>query len=368
MKRKVPDSSRSHNGAHNGAQPPPQSRNPKIGVSPAVPSFGFQFPFASAPFVSQPQQEPVTSQTKEKKERTHNVLGLTPNGDEREDSDPEIDEEAQASLPAQAYVQNPNLPNLGLPSEVAKWVAERRRQYPTKARIEQKRQATRQAELVARQAEQAARQAELDRLKQKVIESQKSKAAQELKAKEVKDAKLKSKLDRHVRKAEKLRQQLLQAQAASESVQGQPGEARSSNPTKSNASLGIDYDSDSDQDVAIKESSSDVETSSDNDTSSTESDSEDSSSDEDAPEEQSSKASNTASLPTVRPRPDPIPVPDYLEPFVRKHYCTFFLLNGYCRNQKYKNCRYKHELPATLQGQQNGRPKLYDRVGISFSY
>ncbi|KAF2099391.1 hypothetical protein NA57DRAFT_74892 [Rhizodiscina lignyota] len=348
VKRKHPDALDAQNGGPNDSSLSAQPR--KLNVAPAVPTFGFQFPTAPLNATAQPtpiatQQERHNGQPeepKEKKQIQQNQLGLTPKSVEQEHSDPEIVEAEEATLLGQAYVDNPNLPNLNSPAAIATWLAERRKRYPTKARMEEKRKAERQAEL--------------DRLKQKVIESQKAKAAQEQKLKDAqkeKDAKLQSKLEKAERKAGKLRQQLLQRQTAADkeddSEETQTSTAAPSTAAPSKANLGLNYDSDSVDGI-------DDERKTKGDDAGSSSDSDDSSSDE-APDQESSQAPATAPAPHAKAWHD---VPDYLMPFVRNKYCKFFLLNGYCGRKN--TCMRKHDLPKPLQDHQGKRPKLYDRL------
>lgn len=76
-----------HNQRHHHNGKPDKA---KAKVAPQVPNFGFAL---STPQAAQPSAD-STDKPKKKKRRKHNQLGLTPKGEEHEDSEDEIDEEA----------------------------------------------------------------------------------------------------------------------------------------------------------------------------------------------------------------------------------------------------------------------------------
>ncbi|KAL8746425.1 MAG: hypothetical protein Q9190_001562 [Brigantiaea leucoxantha] len=110
----------------------------KTEVPPAVPSFGNPLPI-------KPSYPQGPAKKLKKKKRTQNLLGLTPKQEEHEPSseDDEVDEEAQYSAvshdqaPMQQQGQTAFLESS---SDIAAWVEERKRRYPTKARAEENRE------------------------------------------------------------------------------------------------------------------------------------------------------------------------------------------------------------------------------------
>ena len=130
-------------------------------TAPAVPSFG-------APLTNPvPALKGNVSQPKQKRKRQNNQLGLTPKGEEPEYSDEDLDEEAKlaASLassksgdqPLHSFEYRGKLMKLNTPEEIAAWIEERRKRFPTKLKVAeaQERQALRkeQARKVKEQRE-----------------------------------------------------------------------------------------------------------------------------------------------------------------------------------------------------------------------
>ena len=77
---------------------------------------------------------------KRNKKKKKNVLGLTPKGEDREDTDEDVDEEAHAyanagSGPGLAFETAGGVVALKSKEDVARWIAERKRRYPTQANI-----------------------------------------------------------------------------------------------------------------------------------------------------------------------------------------------------------------------------------------
>ncbi|KAI9722598.1 MAG: hypothetical protein M1812_001529 [Candelaria pacifica] len=117
----------------------PRDSRPRPNAAPSVPSFGGSLPTMT------PSKVDDKKRPKKKKKRTHNVLGLTPRQEEHEESEEEdIDEEAtlagmigsdQARLQVTYKGQTATL---GTPSDIAAWIEERKKRFPTKQRVEQK--------------------------------------------------------------------------------------------------------------------------------------------------------------------------------------------------------------------------------------
>lgn len=84
----------------NRNQPKPQATASKLPAAPAVPSFGFQLPPKPPPV----EDASSAQKPKKKKRRKNNQLGLTPQGEVHENSDEDVDEEAQFAQSGQPYV------------------------------------------------------------------------------------------------------------------------------------------------------------------------------------------------------------------------------------------------------------------------
>lgn len=114
--------------------PKPESK-PKVAAPPVVPSFGFALPALTASVQSSTQAVPEPAQTK-KKPRTKNSLGLTPKGEVYEDSGDDVDEEASFAQSSQGVIQHGGRSiQLNTAADVAAWIAERRKNFPTAAKI-----------------------------------------------------------------------------------------------------------------------------------------------------------------------------------------------------------------------------------------
>ncbi|KAI9657748.1 MAG: hypothetical protein M1821_002924 [Bathelium mastoideum] len=112
-------------------------------TAPAVPSFGLPLPTKrDDALVSQSESK----LPRKKKQRKHNQLGLTPANDVLEDSDEEVDEEARyAYKDSEFKVEYKSLTTrLDSPAAIAAWVAERKKRWPTKAKVEEKERVARE--------------------------------------------------------------------------------------------------------------------------------------------------------------------------------------------------------------------------------
>lgn len=129
-----PPQKRNHAHAFHGATPP----RPQLTAAPAVPSFN-----ASIEHLLPPKPVAKPASQKQEKPRTHNVLGLTPAGLDHE-SDPEDDENEESRLATQTQASSQGLEfeyrghtsALRTVAEVAAWLAERKKRYPTQAKVE----------------------------------------------------------------------------------------------------------------------------------------------------------------------------------------------------------------------------------------
>lgn len=117
--------------------PSPVSSRPS--APPPIPSFGNPLPLKPPP--------PIDSSHKpKKKKRTHNQLGLTPKTEEHESSEEEddADEETRLGLGAGPiaaplkFTYRGRTSTLQSPSDIAAWIEERKKRYPTQARVDEK--------------------------------------------------------------------------------------------------------------------------------------------------------------------------------------------------------------------------------------
>lgn len=157
--------SRHHNKRdHTAAFSKPQSTAPRTPAPPAVPSFGNPLP-------SKPPPAADATRKPKKRKRKHNQLGLTPKNEEHESSEEEedVDEESKlaqtsaGAAPLQFTYQG-QMATLQSPSDIAAWIAERKKKFPTQARIDEKKKAADEAK-AAREA--ARREKEKEKAKSK---------------------------------------------------------------------------------------------------------------------------------------------------------------------------------------------------------
>ncbi|OOQ84580.1 CCCH zinc finger protein [Penicillium brasilianum] len=152
---------------HTSAFSKPQSSVPRTPAPPPVPSFGNPLP-------SKPPPAADATRKPKKRKRKHNQLGLTPKTDDHESSEEEedVDEEsklAQTSADAAAPLQfsyRGQTATLQSQSDIAAWIAERKKRFPTQARIDEKKKAADEAK-AARDAARLEKQKEREKDKEK---------------------------------------------------------------------------------------------------------------------------------------------------------------------------------------------------------
>lgn len=145
-----PNQKRDHASAFNK----PQNTVPRPPAAPAVPSFGNPLPSKPPP----PADATGNRKTKKRK-RKHNQLGLTPNAGDHESSEDDEgeheDEESKlASAASTATTQisyKGKTSTLRTPAEIAAWLAERRKKYPTLAQAEEQKKAAEEAKAARQQ-------------------------------------------------------------------------------------------------------------------------------------------------------------------------------------------------------------------------
>lgn len=198
---------------HEDAFSRPRNQNHRTQVAPAVPSFGSPLPLPTKPpMLHESIRKP------RKKKRKQNQLGLTPKAEEHESSEDEeddADEEARLAAVAASAGQGHQLlqfdykgrtSTLQSSSDIAAWIEERKKKFPTKARAAEIAEAKEQREEQQRATNRTRREAQ-EKHRAEVREIQKQKTEGEKQRNKGKtgpeDAAAKSK-----RKVEKLRKQL----------------------------------------------------------------------------------------------------------------------------------------------------------------
>ncbi|PWY71448.1 hypothetical protein BO70DRAFT_365171 [Aspergillus heteromorphus CBS 117.55] len=354
---------------HNSAFGKPQSVAPRIPAPPAVPSFGNPLP-------SKPPPPADAARKPKKKKRKHNQLGLTPKTEDHESSDEEddADEESRlaagsagASAPLQ-FTYRGRTATLKSPEEIAAWIEERKKRYPTQARIDEKKKAMEEAKK-ARQEVQRQRDQRQKEMKQAQKDARNRKDHDKQPPKEQSPkptdpidaaAKAKQKADRLRRKlmkeekrvakaeadAERARIRVEELQKGASDVSGEPPSAGQETPAQlASTDTGPPASEITNSDTtpathittgpatseeahlsSAASDSSDWTSSSGSDSSSDESDSDDDS----APEEATSR----------REGPERVPPPARE---TKRQVCRHFARTGRCKHGN--KCKFLHETP-----------------------
>ncbi|KAI9044598.1 CCCH zinc finger protein [Aspergillus affinis] len=205
---------------HTSAFGKPRATGPRVPAPPPVPSFGNPLP-------SKPPPPVDTNKKPKKKKRKHNQLGLTPKTDEHESSEEEDDVDEEARLaPAGAGAVAPlqftykgHTATLQTPAEIAAWIAERKKRFPTQSRIEEKKKAMEEAKKARQEAlRQKDMQKQESKRPQKDVRSQKEQPSSSA---DPVDAAAKAK-----QKADKLRRKLMKEQKRVEKAEADAERAR----------------------------------------------------------------------------------------------------------------------------------------------
>ncbi|GAB1212859.1 hypothetical protein ATERTT37_002008 [Aspergillus terreus] len=330
---------------HKSAFGKPQSIGPRVPAPPPVPSFGNPLP-------SKPPPPADAARKPKKKKRKHNQLGLTPKTEEHESSEEEddVDEESKfaqggAAAAALQITYRGRTSTLQSPEDIAAWIEERKKRFPTQARIEERKKAMEEAK---KAREEAARQREQRRQETKRAQKEQANDGanpmdEAAKAKQRAD-KLRRKLQKEQKRvekaeadAERARMKVEELQKAA-SAQAQPGGSGSdvapqgveTTDAVSTDTANVVPSKDAVEDDAALSShaseSSDWTSSSGSDTSSDSDDSDDDS----APEEATSR----------REGPERVAPPARES---KKRICRHFLRTGRCLRGD--NCKFLHEKP-----------------------
>lgn len=150
-----------------------------------------------------------------KKKRKHNQLGLTPKTEEHESSEEEDDVDDEARL-GQGKISGPlqftykgRTSTLQSPEEIAAWIEERKKRFPTQARVEEKKKAIEEAKKARNEALKEKERQKEEARRQKEARAQKERDKLERKEQREQstdpvDAAMRAKL-----KAERLRRKLI---------------------------------------------------------------------------------------------------------------------------------------------------------------
>ncbi|KKK16233.1 hypothetical protein ARAM_001807 [Aspergillus rambellii] len=346
---------------HSSAFGKPQSVTPRVPAPPPVPSFGNPLPSKPPPPADSPRKS-------KKKKRKHNQLGLTPKTEEHESSEEEDDADEESRFAAGGAAAGTGLQvtykgrtsTLQTNADIAAWIAERKKRFPTQAKIEEKKKGM-------EEAKKAREEAQKQRLARKQTTKREKKEQEKHNAKEPTGESL-DPMDaaaRAKKKADKLRRKLMKeekriAQAEADAararlrleeaeqesrstvcdVQSQPissdnvdNDQDPEDPGKETRRMPVEPGSNHAGDVnAVVEPSSEMSDSSDwtsssgSDLSSSDSDESD---DEAPPEETSSR----------REGPERVPAPSRE---AKKNVCRQFARNGRC--SRGNKCKFLHAM------------------------
>ncbi|KAL2814788.1 hypothetical protein BJX63DRAFT_191343 [Aspergillus granulosus] len=351
---------------HSSAFGKPQSTAPRVPAPPPVPSFGNPLP-------SKPPAPADSPRKPKKKKRKHNQLGLTPKTEEHESSEEEDDADEETRLAAGGAAVGTGLQvtyrgrtsNLQTTAEIAAWIAERKKRFPTQAKIEEKKKVMEEAKKAKEEA-QRQREARKQAAAREKKEQDKHRPNQPTRAAlDPADAaaKAKRKAEKLRRKLEKEEKRIAQAEADAErarkleksqtgsldaTIEGSPttkegeqgtalgtsqdmqslhvGSEPSVVPTSTKVESLMYDEATAGNSASDTSDSSDWTSSSGSDTSSDSDDSDDDS----APEQATSR----------REGPERVPPPPREGP---KRVCRHFARTGRCIHGK--NCKFLHEKP-----------------------
>ncbi|CAI7652496.1 unnamed protein product [Penicillium glandicola] len=224
---------------HSSAFNKPQSTAPRTPAAPAVPSFGNPLP--SKP---PPAADSTANRKAKKRKRKHNQLGLTPHTEDHESSEEEVDEDEESKLaqsgsdaaPLQVSYKG-KTSTLETPSDIAAWIAERRKKFPTQARVEEKKKSMEEAK--------AAREA---------IRQQKQKAQQEKREDQQKQNEQKTETTdatTNAQRREKIRRNLEREEKRIQKAMAETEAARLRVEALQKEALSLNSDFDQDEDTGI---------------------------------------------------------------------------------------------------------------------
>jgi hypothetical protein len=188
-----------HKRAFSSAFEKPTSTIPRIPAPPPVPSFGNPLPAKPPAPVDPARKQP------KKRKRRFNQLGLTPKTEEHESSEEEDDADEESRLAPSSNTEPLKFSYRGRtamlqsPAEIAAWIEERKKRYPTQTRVEEKKKVMEEA----RKRQEIQREEALRQQKEKRERAKPERKEQQKRSSDPIDAAVKAKL-----KAERLRKKL----------------------------------------------------------------------------------------------------------------------------------------------------------------
>ncbi|QQK44294.1 CCCH zinc finger protein [Penicillium digitatum] len=225
---------------HSSAFSKPQSTAPRTPAAPAVPSFGNPLP--SKP---PPAADSTANRKAKKRKRKHNQLGLTPNAENHESSEEDVDEDEESKLaqggsdkaPLQVSYKG-KTSTLQTPSDIAAWIAERRKKFPTQARVEERKRSMEEAR-IAREATRQQKQKEQQEKRKEHIQKQ-NEHKTDLTAEATTNAQRREKIRRNLEREERrIQKAMAETEAARLRMEALQKEALSLNVDSQDEDLGI---------------------------------------------------------------------------------------------------------------------------------
>ena len=365
---------------HSSAFGKPQSTAPRVPAPPPVPSFGNPLPSKPPP--------PSDVTRKPKKKRKHNQLGLTPKTEDHESSEEEddVDEESKlasggggaANAPLR-FTYRGRTATLKTPEEIAAWISERKKRFPTQARAEEKRKAMEEAKKAREEALKQKREARKQETTKRPHKDAQERQQQRAPGDPVDAvAKATEKADKLRRKLEREQKRVAKAEADAERARLKVEELRKestglredgdvSQGTQPSATPAGHVSGEPAKSVDNMEAAEATDITGDSDWTSS-SGSDESSSDSDSVEDEDADSDGSApeELTSRREGPEKVPPPPRTN--VKKRVCRHFARNGRCLRGD--DCNFLHELPerkakakpAVLQQKEKGRKGLLQMV------
>lgn len=316
---------------HASAFGKPHPTAPRVPAPPAVPSFGNPLP-------SKPPPPSETTRAPKKKKRQHNQLGLTPKTEEHESSEEEegVDEESKFASQSSdrpgvtaplKFTYRGRTATLQTPEDIAKWIEERKKRFPTQARVEEKKKTMEEAKKAREEALRQKRESRKEEPKRPQKDSRgpsshndpvdaATKATQ-------KAEKLRQKLLREQKRVAKAEADAKRAQAKVEALQKQSDGTATTGDKTGESRMSSPSDKSGDSDWTSSSGSDDSSSGSESDS--------DDSADDSAPDEMTSR----------REGPERVPPPPREN--VKKRICRHFARNGRCLRGD--SCNFLHEMP-----------------------
>ncbi|KAL4802902.1 hypothetical protein BDV18DRAFT_163426 [Aspergillus unguis] len=339
---------------HTSAFGKPQSTAPRVPAPPPVPSFGNPLPL-KPPVPADSPRKP------KKKKRKHNQLGLTPKTDAHESSEEEDDADEESRLAAGGSEASAALQvtyrgrtsTLQSSADIAAWIAERKKRFPTQAKIEENKKVMEEAKKAKKEKEEAQRQQkEARKLAAQRAKKEQEKNNQKDQAPADAAAKAKQKAEKLRRKLEKEEKRIAQAEADAERARKLEAPEEGAPISTAQGADDLDVAADKTINNSISDTSEDSDWTSSSGSNLSSSESDESDDDDDAPPEETTSR---------REGPERVAPPARDE---KKKLCRHFARNGRC--PRGKSCKFLHEKPERAtkakQAENKGRKGLLEAL------